>query len=108
MAGLRHRACLFAGSVTHLPICIGGPLIIVSPMFLNEFSDFEIRYCLDSTRDPLGLGNKTDRTDAKGLFEAHRNDATHHVAVNSVEQGTHPAEWVARNDSPKCVRRLSG
>jgi transposase len=37
---------------------------------------------------PYVLRNKTDRTDAKGLLEAYRNDDIHHVPVKSVEQQT--------------------
>jgi len=37
---------------------------------------------------PYVLRNKTDRTDAKGLLEAFRNDDIHHVPVKSVEQQT--------------------
>jgi len=32
------------------------------------------------------IGNKTDRTDVKGLLEAHRNEDIHRVPVKSVEQ----------------------
>jgi len=37
---------------------------------------------------PYVLRNKTDRTDAKGLLEAFRNDDSHRVPVKSVEQQT--------------------
>ena len=37
---------------------------------------------------PYVLRNKTDRTDAKGLLEAYRNDDIHRVPVKSVEQQT--------------------
>ena len=35
---------------------------------------------------PYVRGNKTDRSDASGLLEAHRNEAIHPVPVKSVEQ----------------------
>jgi transposase len=35
---------------------------------------------------PYVTGNKTDRTDAKGLLEAHRNEQVHPVPVKSVNQ----------------------
>ena len=50
---------------------------------------------------PYVLRNKTDRTDAKGLLEAYRNDDIHRVPVKSIDQQTVTAlhrlrsAWVA-------------
>jgi transposase len=37
---------------------------------------------------PYITGNKTDRTDAKGILEAYRNEGIHHVPIKTLEQQT--------------------